>query len=97
MTAFTEIKSLLHIGETIKNWTKSKGYIGEPFDISIISSDYIIVKPLKAKVQKINKRDFDKVLLVWKEYCNGTIQRQEIRNKTRYSKYIISIFHHLAI
>lgn len=94
--SFVNIKTGLQQGQTINNWTVAKGYLGQSFDIVEISEDYIVVKPLSASAQKIAKEDFNKVILVWESYLLGKTPRHYIRDNTRYSKYIISILHHIS-
>ena len=39
--------------------------------------------------------DFASVYELWNDYIEGDVPRYELRNITRYSKYIISIYHWL--
>jgi hypothetical protein len=52
--------------------------------------------PRAQNEQVVPKEDFEKVHAVWEHYCAGKVQRQEIRDCTWFSKYIISILHHIA-
>ena len=97
MGGFDSLRLNLNIGEKVKNWTVLKGFFGEDFYISDISNDYIIVKPISAiHLQKIYRRDFDYMISIWEDYLKGRIERHEIRENTRNSKYVISILHHIG-
>jgi hypothetical protein len=50
---------------------------------------------MSASLQRISDKDFAKVSEVWNAYINGNFQRYKMRDITRFSKYIISIFHHI--
>ena len=92
------IQAELRQGTTISNWTVKKGYLGDIFTVVDISLTYVKVETPKAKNhQPIPKEDFEAVYNVWNDYCRGSVQRQEIRDMTRYSKYIISILHHFEM
>jgi hypothetical protein len=95
MYNFHEITKQLSEGQTIKNWTAKSGYLGEPFAITEITANYVCVKPMSASLQRISDKDFAKVSEVWNAYINGNFQRYKMRDITRFSKYIISIFHHI--
>ena len=78
----------------VKNWTAKKGYLGDSFTISAIGPDTITVHSPGAKnPQVIPRGDFEGVETLWGGYCSGEIQRQDIRDVTRFSKYIISILY----
>lgn len=84
-------------GVVIPNWTAAKGYLGDSFTIGSISSTRIEVHtPGAEHPQNVPIRDFKAVADLWMPYCDGSIQRQRIRNLTRYSKYIISILKYLS-
>ena len=81
-------------GQIIKNWTKDSGYIGDPFTINCLDTNRIDITPLRAEsIQRIPKKDFESVYDIWEQYLSGNFQRSKIREFTRFSKYIISIFH----
>lgn len=90
------IQTNLASGAEIKNWTAAKGYLGDSFTISRVSSNCIVVSsPGAENEQSVPKRDFEILHAVWLPYCAGSVQRQEVRDKTRFSKYIISILRHV--
>jgi len=79
-------------GQEIKNWTAFRGYLGDTMAIAGVRSDYIEVDAPKASsTQVISKEDFEKVWEVWSAYKGGKLPRYQIRDMTRFSKYIISI------
>ena len=88
------IQDNIQKGQIIKNWTKDRGYIGEPFAIACLDTNKIDVTPLKAEnIQRIPKKDFERVCDIWDRYIAGNFPRSKIREFTRFSKYIISILH----
>jgi hypothetical protein len=71
-------------GTVVSNWTAAKGYLGDSFTIVAVRDDRVAVDSPGAKnVQMVPRRDFDR------------IPRYALRDLTRFSKYIISILHHL--
>lgn len=83
-------------GDTIRNWTRDSGYIGDEFVIRTVEAGIIEVDPPgAANLQRIPREDFAKVYRHWEGYNTGHIPRQQVRDITRFSKYIISIFHHI--
>lgn len=83
-------------GDTIRNWTRDKGYIGDGFVIHTVKAGLIEVDPPGAEnLQRIPREDFTKVYRHWEDYNAGHTLRSQIRDITRFSKYIISIFHHI--
>ncbi len=96
MTTFESVWSWLQgnlkPGQAVKNWTAYRGYLGDTMKIAGVRSGYIEVDaPNASSIQVISKEDFEKVWEVWSDYKNGKIRRYEIRDITRFSKYIISI------
>lgn len=62
--------------------------------VAEIGINYIKIDSPKAEtIQVIPKDDFEKVWDVWVDYKNQKLLRNELRDLTRYSKYIISILH----
>jgi hypothetical protein len=83
-------------GDTIRNWTAAKGYLGDDFVVKSISSGHIVIEaPGAENEQRVAKKDFDLVYGVWGGYCSGAVQRQQLRDATRFSKYVVSILHHV--
>ena len=92
------IQAKLAIGVSIPNWTLNHGQIEGAFTIAEIAEDSIhAFVPTARNLQKIPKVDFEEVFAMWPGYTSGRIARNEIRDKTRFSKYIISIFHWIEL
>ena len=80
----------------IPNWTADKGYLVDSFTIGSVDPNYISLDTPRAEnIQTVPKSDFAVVYDLWADYCRGIVKRHEIRDVTRFSKYIISIFHWL--
>ncbi len=94
-----EVCNLLHVGQVINNWGYVRGYTGKSFKISRIEPDSIVIDSPSAKnLQRVPKDDFRKVWEIWKAYLSQKILRNEITAFiTRYSSYILSIFHDLKV
>lgn len=91
------IRSSLRSGAAIRNWTAAKGHYGEDFVVKDVTTGYVVVAAPGAKSeQRVPQEDFEAVHRVWPQYCAGAVQRQQLRDKTRFSKYVISILHHLS-
>lgn len=93
---FDHIWDLLQHGlrsqTVIRNWTAMKGYLGDTMTIVAVNKENIEVDAPKAKnILIVPKADFETIWEVWPQYKNHRVQRQEIRDMTFYSKYIISI------
>ena len=91
-----DLQASLKPGDTIENWTAAKGYLGDEFEITAVSANGVEVDAPKAQnLQYVPKRDFEVTFDNWDAYCSGKLQRQELRDMTRFSKYTISIAKHL--
>lgn len=81
-------------GTIVKNWTVLKNDLGDEMTIVAVSKKSIDVDAPKAKaIQSPNREEFEAVWNVWEDYKMGKVLRHELRDITRYSKYIISILH----
>jgi hypothetical protein len=88
------LQSHLRPGMVIKNWTVFSGYLGKDLTIVHLSLSEISVDTPNAKTtQHIPRDDFEAVWEVWADYKNGIVLRKDIREFTRFSKYIISTLH----
>jgi hypothetical protein len=87
------VQTFLSPGDSIKNWTKDRGYLGDEFTILRVSPSIITVDtPGAINLQHVPKSDFEGVYNIWTDYVGCRYRRQWIRDEiTRYSKYIISI------
>ncbi len=91
-----ELITRLKPGMIIRNWTALKGYLGDTIRVAEVKDIEIVIQAPKAKnLQHISREEFGKVWEVWRAYKSGRFQRQNIREMTFYSKYIISILHWL--
>lgn len=90
-----KIQNELYPGLKVRNWTAFRGYLGEDFLVKDVGQNLVNVEaPGAQMVQSIPRADFEYVFEKWNAYCAHKVQRQEIRNNTRYSKYVISILKH---
>ena len=92
------LKESVPANTIIENWTVDNGYIGDDFVVEGISGNAVsVVVPNAINPQSIPIKDFELVFHEWDGYLSGSVKRHEIRDKTRYSKYIISIFHFMGL
>jgi len=92
------IKNNFPAGTEIRNWTAANDYLGDTFTIDTINNDYItVISPNAQNVQNVPVNDFQLVYDMWDQYIDKNIGRAQIRDITRFSKYIISIFHQVSI
>ena len=95
-SVWQELQNRLRPALIIPNWTCLKGYLGDTMRIEEVEDIEIVVKAPKAKaLQHVSKANFEIVWKNWPAYKSGRMQRQEVREMTYYSKYIISILHWL--
>jgi hypothetical protein len=93
-----ELRTKLSSRLSIPNWTVNHGYFRGLMTIAEIDDDFVRVDSPNAKhTQTIPKRDFEEVWKIWADYKNGKFRRGDMTELTRYSKYIISIFHWLEM
>jgi hypothetical protein len=94
-----EISDSLHVGQAINNWGYVRGYTGKSFKISRIETNFIVIDSPSAKnLQRVPKDDFRKVWEIWEAYLSQKVLRNKITAFiTRYSSYVISIFHDLKV
>jgi len=79
-------------GTEIQNWTAYRGYLDDSMTINDIQENSIEVETPKAKnIQHVPKEDFKNVWSVWSDYKIQKVKRYELRDMTRFSKYVISI------
>lgn len=90
-----KLLSQLYPGLTIRNWTVAKGYLGDEFIVASISNNAIKVEsPNATNIQNISRGEFEIMFNNWEKYCSGQLQRQHLRDLTRFSKYTMSIIKH---
>lgn len=91
-----QIQRTTIVSHAIKNWTKDKGYFGGDLIIHRVDSQFVEFDSPNAKnYQRVYKNEFATVYEVWDDYIAGRVKRHQIRDVTRFSKYIISLLHHV--
>jgi hypothetical protein len=94
---WTNLQKDICEGDEICNWTAHNGYLGDRFVVVKVRPKYIEVSaPGAQNVQHITSGEFEKISDVWRDYIRGNIRRAALRDSTRFSKYVISIVHHLG-
>lgn len=92
------LQTKLKVGDSIKNWTARKGYLGDEFRIIQILDDRVKIGSPNAQIIQIaRKPDFEFMFSKWEAYCSGEFKRTELVKQTRVSKYTMSIIKHLEI
>lgn len=90
------LQARLAAGTTIPNWTAANDLLGDAFTVTAVAPDHVEVNtPGAQNVQWVPIADFEAVYNVWEPYCRGRVGRAEVRDRTRFSKYVISILHWL--
>ena len=79
--------------EYVRYWSKAGRTRGRKFKVLGRRGNYVLVEPENGDIRNIPIKDFQIVLKHWKGYIKGFVKRQELRDKTRFSSYIISIIH----
>lgn len=91
-----KLQARLKPGVLVKNWTAKSGYLGDEFRISAVSDAAVeIDSPNAENVQRVPRKDFEILFSNWEAYCSERLQRQELREMTRFSKYTMSIIKHI--
>lgn len=89
-----QIQRDISVGDTIENWTQHRGYSGDEFIIRVMDTRFIEVEsPDAENSQRVPREDFSAVYELWGDYLARRVPRYQIRDLTRFSKYIISILH----
>ena len=89
-----ELQYRVKPGAVVPNWTLAGRYSRENMTITDIDDNYIKFEAPNAKnPQNVPKEDFREVWHVWDDYKAQKIKRHELRDMTRFSKYIISLLH----
>lgn len=87
--------NVLRNEQTIRNWTINSDYLGRgDFPAIYQGGDYIECRPPNAmNPQIVPRRDFEFMYDNWNDYVNGRIRRPQLRDRSRFTKYTISIIH----
>ena len=92
-----ELQKELATPKKIKNWTERNAYFGEDFTAHIIpnptTGGTVVCTTQKGSEQKAYFDDFSLIYSNWEGYLSGRIQRKDLREKSRVTKYTISIIH----
>jgi hypothetical protein len=92
------LQTKLKVGDSIKNWTARKGYLGDEFTIIQVLDDRVKIGSPNAQIIQIaRKPDFEFMFSKWEAYCLGEFKRTELVKQTRVSKYTMSIIKHLEV
>ena len=93
---WTRIRADLAAGDTVRNWTQHRGYLGDEFTVRAVEARAVVVDtPGAANLQRVPRENFAAVWAHWDDYCAGEFPRHRLRDMTRFSKYVISILHHV--
>jgi hypothetical protein len=88
------VRNNLSSNQAIPNWTAYRGYLGDAFEVAKVDDEHLeIESPNAENLIRVSREDFENVWKLWSGYKSGKVQRQEIRDQTRNSKYVISILH----
>jgi Zn ribbon nucleic-acid-binding protein len=95
-SVWSELQARLGVRVGIPNWTRDSGFRGEGFTVIEVSQSLVRVDPPGARaLVAVPRGEFEKVFAVWGQYRSNGLPRQDLVARTRFSKYIISIFHWL--
>jgi hypothetical protein len=79
-------------GQAVDNWSANRGDLGDSFRVVSVTPRAVKVDtPGAQTIQSISMAEFEKVYDLWPSYRAGSTRRHEIRDATRFSKYIVSI------
>ena len=93
--AWGELIARLATSQEIPNWSRDSGLLGEPFRAVAASKAVVIDAPGARGLQTVGMDEFREVFDLWPGYLAGAVPRRQVRDTTRFSKYIISLFHWL--
>jgi hypothetical protein len=83
-------------GAVIPNWTAAGQQDTGGFTVVAVTGTHVdVAVPTAKTVQHVPARDFEHVHGLWAGYVRGSVPRYQIREVTRYSKYIISMLYWL--
>ena len=83
----------LALPRVVRNWTVDSDYIGRGDFTAQMSGNHIVCVLTSHSEIQVPKKDFETVYEMWSGYLSREIPRYRIRDVTRHSKYIISVFH----
>lgn len=92
-----DLQGKLRVGQEVRHWSANKGYLAGEFLVDRVSPDRIVVsgRSMQTGSVTISKSDFETVAQVWPQYSTGNFPRQQLREISWRSTYIISLLHWL--
>ena len=88
------LKDELQEEQVIRNWTIDNGFLDRGDFSAIVKNNYIECNPPEAEnPQKVPRSDFQFMYENWQKYIHGRIKRPQLRDRSRFTKYTISIIH----
>jgi hypothetical protein len=92
------LQQVLQPGLEIPNWTIDHGLLGDSFTVAQVAPSYIeFTSPDALGILHVPASDFERVHARWLAYKAKEVRRSEIRDVTRFSKYILSTLHWLDV
>lgn len=92
---WVQIQRSIAPGDTIRNWSRHSGYLGNDFTIQAVTDRFVeIDSPGASNIQHIARAEFGGVHEHWEAYNARMFPRGGLRDITRFSTYVISILHH---
>ena len=79
--------------QTIPNWTKDGKMRTEDFQAQYKGGNYIECAIDDGSIISVPKKDFHYIYYRWDDYMTDRIKRNNLRDESRYTKYVISIIH----
>ena len=93
---WAQIQRSIAPSDTIRNWSRHSGYLGNDFTIHAVTDRFVEVdSPGAANIQHIARAEFARVHEQWEAYNARMIARSKLRDITRFSTYVISILNHV--
>lgn len=92
---WSDLQTRLKPGDSIRNWTVKKGFLGDEFRIRAVSETFVKVDaPNAENFQHVPKKDFEVMYDNWEAYNSEQLTRGGLVQMTRFSKYTMSIIKH---
>ncbi|MHA1505756.1 MAG: hypothetical protein ACTSR0_00995 [Candidatus Asgardarchaeia archaeon] len=85
------LTEVLRDKQLIRNWTRDSGYLGGDFYAVYLGGNAITCILDSGSVLEVPKKDFELLFNHWEDYINGRYPRHLLRDKSRFTKYTISI------
>jgi len=86
------LTDVLRVKQLIRNWTRDHGYLGRGDFYAVYRGGNVIICILEnGSVLKVPREDFELLFNHWEDYIKGRYPRRLLRDKSRFTKYTISI------